>query len=336
MEEFKVASGKDYQLNNVDCAPMTVWERNKLAVEFVMNMHRRGLERFPRRIDHGFSFGWTMFVLWHHRTHLVKSGIEPDGEMLLEMLYLLTDENGLPFGAVRKCTEIAEATAEVAQEEPDDISAPITDDLGVFEKDGKIYVNSRAVAAAFGKRHCDVLRDIKTLDSTEDFRERNFAFSSEVQTIPKGGEKKIPVYHLTRDGFTFLVMGYTGKKAARYKEAYINRFNEMEAELKAWTPAEPSQKSLPAAPVERTRNARPYKRFYVPEDAAEELGLRGYKVLLRRLKEMGMITKRGQIFQPVQEYVKYVRVKALGTKKGNTSTRVVVTPAGLDYLREHI
>ena len=34
---------------------------------------------------------------------------------------------------------------------------------------------------------------------------------------------------MTRDGFTFLVMGYRGKKAARFKEAYIRRFNEMES-----------------------------------------------------------------------------------------------------------
>jgi Rha family phage regulatory protein len=331
MEEFKVASGRDYQLNNAVLAPMTVWERNKLAVEFVMNMHRRGLALFPKRININWSFGWNMFVLWNHRAHLVKSGVEPDGEMLLEMLYDLTDENGLPFGVACKCTEIVEATAEVAQEEPDDVSAPITDDLGVFEKDGKIYVSSRAVAAAFGKRHDHVLRDIKTLDCTEDFRAPNFGESQETQITPTGGEKKIPIFHLTRDGFTFLVMGYTGKKAARYKEAYINRFNEMEAELKACAPAEPAQKSLPAAPAPKN-----WKRFYVPEDAAEELGLRGYKVLLSRLAAMGMITRAKKGYNAVPEYAKYVRIKALGTKKGNKSTRVVVTPAGLDYLREHM
>ena len=33
---------------------------------------------------------------------------------------------------------------------------------------------------------------------------------------------------MTRDGFTFLVMGYRGKKAAQFKEAYIKRFNQME------------------------------------------------------------------------------------------------------------
>jgi phage regulator Rha-like protein len=43
-------------------------------------------------------------------------------------------------------------------------------------------------------------------------------------------------YTMTRDGFTFLAMGFTGKKAAGFKEAYIQAFNRMEQELQA--PAE--------------------------------------------------------------------------------------------------
>lgn len=40
-----------------------------------------------------------------------------------------------------------------------------------------------------------------------------------------------PMYYMTRDGFTLLVMGYTGEKAMRFKEAYINQFNAMEKAL---------------------------------------------------------------------------------------------------------
>ena len=39
------------------------------------------------------------------------------------------------------------------------------------------------------------------------------------------------MYYMTRDGFTFLAMGFTGKVAARFKEAYIEAFNEMERRL---------------------------------------------------------------------------------------------------------
>ncbi|EBA6490188.1 Rha family transcriptional regulator, partial [Salmonella enterica] len=51
-----------------------------------------------------------------------------------------------------------------------------------------------------------------------------------VEYIDAKGEKR-PMYEMTKDGFVFLVMGFTGKKAAAFKEAYIAEFNRMEAEL---------------------------------------------------------------------------------------------------------
>ena len=50
--------------------------------------------------------------------------------------------------------------------------------------------------------------------------------------MPTGGVRKDPAYLMTRDGFTFLAMGFTGPRAAVFKEAYIEAFNKMEAELK--------------------------------------------------------------------------------------------------------
>lgn len=40
--------------------------------------------------------------------------------------------------------------------------------------------------------------------------------------------KVLPMYGLTRDGFTLLVMGFSGKEAMKFKEAYIKAFNDME------------------------------------------------------------------------------------------------------------
>ena len=88
------------------------------------------------------------------------------------------------------------------------------------------------VAEYFGKQHKDVLRAIKMLDCSADFQERNFALSFYINDIGRnGGKKQNPMYYMTRDGFTFLVMGFTGKIAARFKEGYINAFNEMEKVL---------------------------------------------------------------------------------------------------------
>ena len=86
---------------------------------------------------------------------------------------------------------------------------------------------SLKVAEVFHKRHDDVLKSIHNLDCSDDFTHRNFA----VSTYEDASGKSNPMYYITRDGFTFLAMGYRGKKAAAFKEAYINAFNQMEKAL---------------------------------------------------------------------------------------------------------
>ena len=98
--------------------------------------------------------------------------------------------------------------------------------------DGHAVTSSLAVAEFFGKRHDDVLRKISNLDCSPEFRARNFAESVYQKPNPSGGSPiTYPCYHITRDGFTFLAMGFTGKRAAAWKEAYLNAFNAMEAQL---------------------------------------------------------------------------------------------------------
>lgn len=95
--------------------------------------------------------------------------------------------------------------------------------------DGTPTTFSSEVAQHFGKAHDDVLRKIRTLtaDTPADFNARNFAA---VETTDAKGEKR-PAYRLTRDGFTLLAMGFTGKKALAFKLAYIDAFNCMERDL---------------------------------------------------------------------------------------------------------
>lgn len=94
--------------------------------------------------------------------------------------------------------------------------------LLVIEKHGKPLTTSRKIAEVFSKDHDKVLRDIKNLDCSEEFSTANFGESN---YGIRG--KTYTEYLLTKDGFTFLVMGYRGKKAATFKEAYINQFNQM-------------------------------------------------------------------------------------------------------------
>lgn len=103
-------------------------------------------------------------------------------------------------------------------------------EYGLFaDKNDTARVDSRYVAECFEKRHDDVLKSIRNLDCSDEFRLRNFA-----ESFYKNKQwKKQPCYCMTRDGFVFLVMGYRGKKAAHFKEIYIRRFNEMEEHIKS-------------------------------------------------------------------------------------------------------
>ncbi len=97
----------------------------------------------------------------------------------------------------------------------------------VIENNGQLTTTSKIVSDVFEKQHKDVLRDIRRLDCSDDFRERNFALS----TYTSKQNKELKCVSMTRDGFSFLCMGFIGKKAAKWKEDYINAFNEMEKGL---------------------------------------------------------------------------------------------------------
>jgi Rha family phage regulatory protein len=96
---------------------------------------------------------------------------------------------------------------------------------------GVVVTTSLAIAEYFDKLHKNVLQSIKEVDCSEEFGQLNFQPSS---YLNQQGKQQ-PMYHITRDGFVFLVMGFTGKEAARIKEAYIGAFNQMEAELRKTT-----------------------------------------------------------------------------------------------------
>jgi Rha family phage regulatory protein len=98
----------------------------------------------------------------------------------------------------------------------------------VFIEKGKVVTDSLMVAEKFNKDHDKVLRDIKNLDCSKEFSTANFGESS--YTNERG--RKYPKVDMTRDGFTFLAMGYTGKEAAGFKEDYIKAFNHLESTIK--------------------------------------------------------------------------------------------------------
>lgn len=94
---------------------------------------------------------------------------------------------------------------------------------------GQAVTSSLAVADYFHKPHKDVLAKISRLDCSVEFTERNFSLSKYTDVTGR----KLQCYHITRNGFAFLAMSFTGKRAARFKEAYIKAFDQMERQLSA-------------------------------------------------------------------------------------------------------
>ena len=88
---------------------------------------------------------------------------------------------------------------------------------------------SLKVAKYFQRNHRDVLRALRELDCSADFSVRNFALT---EYIDNQGKPR-PMYEMTKNGFVFLVMGFTGKQAALFKESYIAAFDEMSNFIKS-------------------------------------------------------------------------------------------------------
>lgn len=94
-------------------------------------------------------------------------------------------------------------------------------------KEEILTANSRDVAEHFEKQHKDVLESIRNLTA-----ENSATKSMFIETSFESRGKLYPQYELTRDGFSLLVMGFTGSKALEWKLKYIEAFNEMERELR--------------------------------------------------------------------------------------------------------
>ncbi|EHN0312620.1 Rha family transcriptional regulator [Campylobacter coli] len=122
------------------------------------------------------------------------------------------------------------------------ISIKINNHIVKFEQQNhRVFCTSMDIARVFEKRHDNVLKairniiiDLKAIGTSNDIQ--NFAEVVRISktTNPKNGKlvnRKIPMYNLTRDGFSLLAMGFTGKKAMKWKMSFLNAFNQMERSL---------------------------------------------------------------------------------------------------------
>ena len=132
--------------------------------------------------------------------------------------------------------------------------APAPPALGLRLDGSVALVNSRDVAVAFDKQHAHVLRDIDVLlagaggagkvsegshpNLDGSINQAVSGWFRPVLAWHEEAQRETRSYDLTRDGFTLLVMGWTGERAMRFKVAYIQAFNAMEVNLRAHDPDE--------------------------------------------------------------------------------------------------
>lgn len=95
--------------------------------------------------------------------------------------------------------------------------------------DGQPVTNSILVAEKFEKNHRDVLKAIRELITSA----QNCAHLFAECEYPDAYGRDQPMFIMNRDGFSLLVMGFTGQKALNFKLDFIEAFNTMEKQAKA-------------------------------------------------------------------------------------------------------
>lgn len=101
----------------------------------------------------------------------------------------------------------------------------------VIMKDRQAVTTSLNLAESFDKRHADVIRVIEEkISSTQNCVQYQNMFAEGEYKDKSGKSNKM--YYMNRDGWTFIAVGFTGRKADSFKLKYIDAFNQMEEHIK--------------------------------------------------------------------------------------------------------
>jgi Rha family phage regulatory protein len=136
----------------------------------------------------------------------------------------------------------------------------------------QIVTTSTDIAKCFSKHHKNVLRKIESLECSADFHALNFEPMIIDVEVGKGATRQDRAYRITKDGFVYLAMGFTGAKAAQFKEAYIKAFNQMETKLH-------EQKHLPATTTDEAL-FQEKEKYQVLNDMIKSLKLQSNPVVI--------------------------------------------------------
>lgn len=104
-------------------------------------------------------------------------------------------------------------------------------DIILSTQNGEPVASSRQIAENFGKEHRNVMRDIENLMSEGVLKNEQTPMFYKTEYTHEQNGQTYPMYLMNRDGFSLLVMGFTGKAALEWKLKYIAAFNAMEKQL---------------------------------------------------------------------------------------------------------
>jgi len=231
---------------------------------------------------------------------------------------------------------------------------------------GRDVTTSLIVSQVFGKEHAKVVRDIESLSCSTNFNVANFGVIEYTDT--RGRIQK--AYEMTKDGFSFLVMGYTGAKAGQFKEMFIAEFNKREAMLKSddyilarsqeilhnrlqlaeqrlqiaqgTIEKQEEQIQVLAPKAAYTDEVLQSTSTYTLTQIAHDLGLRSVHALTRILMEKKIIYRQSGQWQPTAKVADkgYFDTRTAKFVKSDntigTSMTTVITESGRKYLHSLI
>lgn len=100
-------------------------------------------------------------------------------------------------------------------------------ELGLIIQNDKVVVSSRKVAEVYEKRHDSVLRDVRNILVMVPEALPNFVESSYINEQ----NREMPEYLMDRQGFSMLVMGFTGERAKKFTYQYTLAFEQMAQQI---------------------------------------------------------------------------------------------------------
>lgn len=122
----------------------------------------------------------------------------------------------------------------------------------VIMHDQQAVTTSLILAEAFNKQHKNVIQAIEAkIEPAENSARYKRMFYEGIYTDKKGEQRKM--YYLNRDGFTFIAMGFTGRKADEFKLKYIDAFNRMEEQIKKTYVIQKQDSYMITDPVQRAK-----------------------------------------------------------------------------------